>query len=120
MDLHLMSIGRIVLGFMFVYAGICNIYYAELKTKVIAERNIPFPKYVLWLGISTQILAGLAVIFHVYLIPATVLLILFNFCAAYLFHNFWNVSGDAYRLKMQGFINNMGFFGALLILLGIS
>lgn len=117
---HLVLAGRILIATLFIWAGLSNIYYKPLKTKTIYDRGIPFPSVVLWIGIVIQIICGLGVLFNVYVIPATLLLFVFNLVAAFIFHDFWNANGEAYRLKMQGFVNNIGIFGALCLLLFIS
>lgn len=106
---------RCIIGFCFIFAGICNLYYFDKKVKVIEGRRLPYPKIIFWIGFIMQCLGAICLIFNIYLFYGALLLIVFTLLASLIFHDFWNAEGDSYRLKMQGLVSNLNITAGLIL-----
>lgn len=116
--MHYMPIlARCMIAGAFIIAGINNIIYRDLKIKVMTERHIPMAFVAFWIGIFLQTIGGLTVIFNLFLVEGAIILIIFTILATYIFHNFWQSQGDAFRVKLQGFISNINIVGGLLLVI---
>lgn len=109
-------LAQALIGFTFVFAGLANLYYRQNKKSVIAEK-LPFPNFILAVGIVTQMSAGFFLMINLLPLYAVYVLIGFTIIANLLFHDFWKANGDAFRLKLQGFNNSIAIVGGLIALL---
>lgn len=92
---------RCVMGFCFIFVGICNLYYLDKKVKLIAGRELPYPKIIFWIGFIMQCIGGHCLIFNIFVFYGAILLIVFTLLASLIFHDFCNADDDAYRLKCK-------------------
>lgn len=107
---------RFLIGFIYVFAGVSNIYYNKRLVNQMSNRQVPYSKQVFWIGIVSQLLGGLAVIFNIFIIPAVILLILFTIIATFIFHNFWDMKDDEpFRLNTLKFVTNFSMVGGLML-----
>lgn len=108
---------RALFAFSFITAAISNIIYYPKKIKVITDRGLPFPVFIFWVGIVMQCLGSLAILFDIYLFYGAIILLVFTVLASLIFHDFWNCTGDACRLKKQGLLSNVSIVAGLILLL---
>ena len=111
-------LAQAMMGFAFVFAGFSNLYYRQAKKNVIGEK-LPFPNLILAMGIVLQISAGIFLMINFLTLYAVYALIVFTIIANLIFHDFWKASGDAFRVKLQGFNNSIAIIGGLIALLFI-
>ena len=104
---------RAILGFLFVFAGICNCYYYKSQIEHMKSRNVPMATLVFWIGVVSQIIAGTLFIFNYWIVWATIWLILFTILGTIIFHNFWDMKGDAFRVNMLKVVTNISTIAAL-------
>ncbi len=113
-----LMLARLCIGFTFVFAGFANLYYRQNKKEVISAK-LPFANFILAIGIVTQVSAGFFLMINLLPLYAVYVLIAFTVVANFIFHDFWKASGDAFRLKLQGFNNSIAILGGLFALLFI-
>ncbi len=109
-------IARFLIGFIYVFAGVSNIYYHERLINHMSNRKVPYSQYVFWVGVILQIIGGLAVILNIFIVPAVILLIAFTLWATYMFHNFWDMTeSEPFRLNTLKFVTNFSMIGGLML-----
>jgi len=107
--------GRILLGGMFVVAGLRHLMILPGLTMVVKARGVPFPRAVLLAGTGFQIVAGLALAFGFFVSWAAIGLILFTIVASVMLVNFWDKKGEERIALANAFQTNVGLIGGLLL-----
>ena len=116
--LALPNAGRILVGFYFAFFGFWNIYHWRPSINILIQKNFPLPLMVLPIGIFWQIAAGTMIMFGNYVKLASLSLIIFTVLGCCIFHDFWNMKGEARKTNMTFFITNFTLcIGALVLLL---
>lgn len=124
MGTSLIVVGRVMLGLFFVAAGglqlvgVTDAGGLAPLAEYIAARGVPAATLVAGVVIVFQILAGLAIVFDRYLIPAGILLALFCLATALVFHRFWSVPAEQITGQFYHFMKNIGLAGAFIVLAG--
>jgi putative oxidoreductase len=112
-------VGRALIAYLFVWTGIYNWSRPErvrFNIEHLRGRGVPYPSFVLHAAFVWQIVAGLAVLFGLYLKPAIVMLLIFTVLAEILFHNYWNMKDPLRRMYHRLlFLNNCGVMGGLIL-----
>lgn len=111
----ILLLGRLLLGGLFVFAGIRHMFLIPVLTQMIAARGVPFPRAVLLAGSAFQFLAGLLVIFGLYLPIAAFGLVLFTLAASIMLLNFWDMEGQPRQNTINVWLSNMAIIGGLMI-----
>lgn len=109
--------GRLLIGGVFVFAGVRNIQNRTLLTQMMSARGVPQAGTVLWIGIVLQIVTGMLLISGVWTAAASALLLLFLIAATPMFHNFWDYQGPDRASRINGFASNVALAGGFLTLL---
>ena len=108
--------GRILLGGVFVIAGLRHLMIVPVLSVAVAARGVPsFPRTVLPAGTAFQIGAGLALVLGVFTSWAALGLILFTIVASILLVNFWDKEGEERIALTNAFQTNIGLIGGLMI-----
>ena len=107
--------GRILLGGVFVAAGLRHLMIVPVLSVAVAARGVPFPRAVLLAGTAFQIGAGLALVLGVFTSWAALGLILFTIVASVLLVNFWDKEGEERIALTNAFQTNIGLIGGLMI-----
>lgn len=111
-------IAHFLIGCFFIFFGFLNVEKWNYNIETMKQKNIPFPKFVLSVGIAWQIIAGLMVVAGVYIKIAALLLIAFTIIAVLMFHSFWNYQGEERKMSRRIFFIHMTVtIGALLLLM---
>jgi putative oxidoreductase len=109
-------IGRVLIGQIFILAGINKIMNFSMMTGYVAVAHLPLPKVSLAIAAAIEILGGLAILTGFHTRVASWIVFLFLIPTTLLFHNFWAMQG-ADRLDNLGhFQKNLAIMGGLLIL----
>ena len=111
----ILLIGRILLGGMFVVAGLRHLMIVPVLTMAVAARGVPFPRTVLLAGTAFQIGAGLALVLGFFASWGALGLILFTIVASVLLVNFWDKEGEERIALTNAFQTNVGLIGGLMI-----
>ena len=112
---HIFLVGRILLGGMFVVAGLRHLMIAPVLTLAVAARGVPFSRAVLLAGTGFQIVAGLALVLGFCIAWAALGLILFTVVASVLLVNFWDKEGEEQIALTNAFQTNIGLIGGLML-----
>jgi putative oxidoreductase len=114
------GLGHLLLGGLFVWAGIDHFRrFAEVEA-MLAARDWPRPAVLLAAASVLQIVAGLGLAFDVLRAPAALLLAGFTLVATVTLLDFWRFQGEQRAGMRSGFLANVGLLGGLLIALGDS
>ena len=107
--------GRILIGGMFVVAGLRHLLIVPALTTLVGARGVPFPGAVLLAGTGLQIVAGLALMLGFFATLASLALILFTIVASGLLLNFWDKQGEERIGLTNAFQSNFAIIGGLLL-----
>jgi putative oxidoreductase len=116
--------GRVLLGLLFVAAGLNKIRTGidagslKMLAGYIGSRGLPQPEMLAYAAIAFEVIAGLALIFGFFVLPVSALLAAFCAVTALFFHNFWAFPADQMPNQFNHFIKNAALTGAFLILFG--
>jgi putative oxidoreductase len=108
-------VGRLLLAFLFVPAGITKISGFEGTAGYIASVGLPLPQLGAILAIVVEIGAGLALALGWRTRWAALILAVFTVVATFLFHNFWAMPADKAFLQQLMFFKNIAVVGGLFI-----
>ena len=116
----LLFLGRLLLGGVFLFAGLRNIQNAAFLIQLMAARGVPQARLALWVGIVLQIVAGALVIAGLWTTMAAAVLVVFLIAATPMFHNFWDHQGPDRASRINGFVGNVALSGGFLTLIAQS
>ena len=107
--------GKILLGGVFVVAGLRHLMIVPVLATAVAARGVPFPRAAVLAGTGFQIVAGLALVLGFFATWASLGLILFTIVASFLLVNFWDKEGEERIALSNAFQTNIGLIGGLLL-----
>ena len=110
----LLALGQMLLGGLFVWAGIGHFFKAPTMVPLIAARGVPVPNIVLLLGSAFEAIAGACLILDAFVFPAAIGLVVFTIAASLMLLNFWDMQGEAREATQASFAQNVGIVGGLL------
>jgi putative oxidoreductase len=113
-------IGRFLLAFYFLKAGISNAYNWKRLVGLIKSKKIPFPHLVMIFVVVTEILGSFAIIFNFYPILAAAALIVFTLAVNFFICNYWTMEGVQKRNVSFVFYANIAVVGALLLVTSMA
>ncbi len=118
MDYHLLLIlvGRLLLGGIFICAGIMHFLEFQPPLAIIKGRGVPNAAAVLIIGSVWEIVLGLLVVLGIGLLPVSLGLVLFLIPATIIFHDFWNHQGLVRVQHLHVVMTNIMVVGGLMIL----
>lgn len=116
-DSPLVIAGHLLIGGVFVFAGLRNMANRASPTGIIAARGAPYPGLLLAAGIALQIVAGLLVMVGFWTNAAALGLLAFLAVATVLFHNFWDYQGFDRVNRINGLASNVALAGAFMLVL---
>lgn len=111
----LAPLGRLLLGGLFLAAGIGKITAFAGTSGYIASKGLPVPDVLAALTIVLEIGGGLAVIVGYHARLAALALAVFTVAAAVIFHNFWALPAAAQQVQQAMFMKNIAIAGGLLM-----
>lgn len=111
----LLVVGRLLLGGLFVFAGVRHMFLIPVLTQAIAARGVPFPRLVLLAGSSFQFVGGVLLIVGQWMPAAAFGLIVFTIAASVMLLNFWDMDGPARQNIINAWLSNMAIVGGLLV-----
>jgi len=108
-------LGRLLLGGLFVVAGIRHFFIFGAVQQAIAARGVPFARLVLVAGSAFEVLAGTSLIAGVAVAYAALGLALFTVAASVMLLNFWGMEGSAREAAINAWQSNLAIVGGLLV-----
>ncbi|WP_274425026.1 DoxX family membrane protein [Chelativorans sp. YIM 93263] len=112
MSLYLENVGLIMLGGVFVCAGIEH--FLRFR-QIAAQLPFPYPRLMLAAGSALEIVAGLCLAVGVGRPYAALALIAFTIAASLMMLNFWSYSGPERQSIRSAFTINIAVVGGLLL-----
>lgn len=109
-------IGRVLLGAIFVIAGIMKIIHFGEHVQLMASKSMSFIHVSLIGAMLIEIIAGLCLIFGYQAKLAAFLLFLFLIPTTAIFHDFWNLAEPERGVLMIMFLKNLAIMGGLLFI----
>lgn len=111
----LAPLGRLLLGGLFLAAGIGKVMAFAGTAKFIASKGLPVPDVLAALTILLEIGGGIAVIVGYQARLAALALALFSVAAGVIFHDFWNMDAARVMTERALFLKNLAIAGGLLM-----
>jgi putative oxidoreductase len=111
----LIVIGRVLLGGIFVVAGLRHLLILPVLTAALEQRGVAAARAVLLAGTAFQIVAGAALVLGLFVTLASLGLILFTVVASFLLVNFWDKQGEERVALANAFQTNVGLVGGLML-----
>jgi putative oxidoreductase len=108
-------IGRLLLGGVFVFAGVRHLFMIPEVSQAIAQRGVPAPRLVLVAGTAFQVAAGLLLMLGMLVPVAALALVIFTIVASFMLLNFWSMEGAAREGALNAWLSNLGVIGGLVI-----
>ena len=107
-------IGRLLLAYLFIPAGIGKIGGFAGTAGYIASKGLPMPEVGAALAIVIEIGLGLLLLVGFQTRWAALILSLFTLAAGFFFHNYWAVPADQAMMQSLLFNKNLAIVGGLL------
>ena len=107
-------LGRVLLSFVFIFAGIKKILFLGDTIQYMAANKVPWPEFFVLLAIVVEIVGGLFVLLGYRAGLGAGMLMVFLIPVTLYFHNFWSYDGVARTIHIQMFFKNLAIFGGLL------
>lgn len=107
-------IGRILIAFIFLFAGYGKVTGFEGTVGYIASKGLPLPQFAAIGAIVIELCGGLMLVVGWRARVAAAALLIFTLLAALFFHNFWAVPADQLQNTMIHFMKNISMTGGLL------
>lgn len=109
-------IGRLLLAWLFLPAGISKISGFAGTVGYAASVGLPMPQLGTAVGLVLEIVGGLALIVGFGTRWAALALALFTLVASFFFHNYWALPADKQMMQYLMFYKNIAVAGGLLVL----
>ena len=106
--------GRILISAIFLLSGVGKIGDWSGTAGYMAAYGMPAVPFFLFMAIVFELAGGLSVLTGFKARWGAVLLIVFLIPATLIFHAFWAVEQDMFRMQMISFMKNLAIMGGLL------
>ena len=120
MTATLIIVGRFLLGFYFIQAGVRNFMKVPLHTDILTKKGLPFPREGLLVALAVQVLGGLSVALGIFPALGAIALIVFTIAANVLYHNFWSYQGAERTTHWNSVVTNLAIIGGFLLVIAVS
>jgi putative oxidoreductase len=111
----LLILGRILLGGLFLVAGIRHFFLLPMLSDVMAARGVPAAKWAVIAGSIFQIVVGAMLMAGIAVALSALGLAAFTIAASFLFLNYWDMQGAERENAKNFLLSNMAILGGLLI-----
>jgi len=107
-------LGRILIAFIFIFAGFGKVTGFDGTVGYIASKGLPLPAWAAVAAIIVELGGGILLVAGWKARWAAAAMLLFTAMAALLFHNFWAVPAEQAQDQMIHFMKNVSMMGGLL------
>ena len=109
---------HVLTGVCFIAIGIINFFRRADVHEEMRGFGIPLPEIALPIGLASQILGGLLLIFDYYAGVGAIILIVFTITASVIFLRWWNVKDNPFKRIHQviGIYTNFAVIAVLILL----
>jgi putative oxidoreductase len=110
-------IGRVLLGFIFMFAGIGKIFNFNAALLKISDKGLDESSHTfLIIAMILEFVGGLMILLGLRVRVAVILLFLFLLPVTFVMHGFWNYDAIEYMNQFTHFFKNLGLMGGLILL----
>ncbi len=109
--------GRIFIALIFIISGTGKVGSFDSTAAYMSAHGMPMSSLFLSGAIIFELMGGLSLLFGYKTHYGVMMLALFLIPATLIFHPFWSVPPEAYRLQMIMFLKNIAILGGLLTVL---
>jgi putative oxidoreductase len=109
-------IGRLLLAYLFIPAGLGKISGFAGTAGYIASKGLPMPEVGAVLAILAELGCGILLLIGFKTRWAALALAVFTLAAAFFFHNYWAVPAEQVMAQRINFNKNLAIAGGLLLL----
>ena len=113
-------IGRILLGAIFLVAGLRKLMGIAATAGYFAKLGFPAPEVMAWLAVVIELGGGLLLVLGWHARRAAWLLILFVAIATAMAHRFWEFDAAQYNNQLNHFLKNVALIGGLLYVAAVG
>src|SRR5687768_9375903 len=113
-------VARILLAILFIKAGWGKIGGFEGTAGYIASKGLPMPQVLATLTILIELGGGILLAVGWKARWAALAIAVFTLLAAFLFHNFWTVTGPARMGEFNSFWKNISIVGGMLMVVAFG
>ena len=107
-------VGRVLIAFIFIFAGIGKLTGFEGTVGYIASKGLPLPQLAAIAAIVVELGGGIMLVSGWKARWAAAAMLVFTGMAALFFHNFWAASPDQAQNQLIHFMKNISMMGGLL------
>jgi putative oxidoreductase len=107
-------VGRILLAFIFVQAGISQLGAIDATVTNMANHGIPLSNVLVWGAIALGIGGGLLLMVGLFARCAALALAIYTLVLALLFHAYWSAPAAEARAQHASFFGHLSMIGGML------
>ncbi len=113
-------VGRILLALLFIISGFAKIGGYDGTAGYIASKGLPMPQVLTALTILVELGGGILLAVGWKARWAALAIAVFTLLAAFLFHNFWTVTGPERMGEFNNFWKNISIVGGMLMVVAFG
>lgn len=114
------AIGRVALVAIFIISGAQKLMGLEGTAGYIASKGLPMPMIAAIVAGLVEVIGGLMIAIGFKARIAALGLAVFTLVATVLFHDFWNMEGQAQSMNIIAAMKNMSIIGGLLVVFAVG
>jgi len=116
----ILALGRIVFAALFIFAGFEKFMDLPGTAAAIGSKNLPLPQVLAVATAALELGGGLLIVVGWQTRIVALALGLFTLAAAYLYHDFWHMTGAEQTNNMIHALKNLSIFGGLVMLAAVG
>jgi putative oxidoreductase len=109
-------VGRLLMSWIFLSSGFGKLMNVAGFSASLAQRGVPAPSLLGWLGAIVEFGGGVLILLGVKLRYAAILMILFVIVATLISHRYWEFTGEMLAAQKTNFWKNVTIIGGLLFM----
>ncbi|HEY0898092.1 MAG TPA: DoxX family protein [Sphingobacteriaceae bacterium] len=113
---NLFTIGRILIGIVFILAGIHKIFAWEGPAAWMTMKGIPMVNFSLAIATAVELIGGTFLLLNFKTRIAALVLFAFFLPMTLMMHTFWQETGMQFQTSLLDFMQNVAILGGLLAL----
>jgi putative oxidoreductase len=113
---ELILVARVLLMALFIIFGWGKITAFSATIGYMQSLGTPAPALAAMVAIAMELFVGIAIAVGFYTRPLAFLFALYTVATALIGHQFWSMTGDAFRANEINFFKNVSIMGGLLLL----
>lgn len=113
-------LARICISAVFIAAGINKVFNYDETIQYMASKGLSYLPFMYAGAVLVELIAGLCLLAGIKTRISALVLLLFLIPTTYIFHDYWNVAPEMFKLQLAMFLKNLGIAGGLLALMSVG